>query len=299
MNISYKRTFLTCLVALAAGIFCMRAAASAAEKNIPNGKILRIGVVPEQNILEQKAKYGAVSRYLSKKLGMDVHISILEKYEDIYGAFSKKEIDAGFFGSFSYVKAHDALGVEVIARPVWKDGIASYTGYIFVRKDSSILSVPDMKGKRLALVSKETTAGYVFPVTYFKENGIEDIQKYFSKVYFAGSHDISAWSVYIGETDIGACKSRVFNALAAENPDFADKMVILSESLKFPSNSIAVSGEMDGETRTRIKDVLIGMNTEEEGRQALEGFGAIGFIATTDEDFAPLYDMIRISGISK
>lgn len=39
-----------------------------------------------------------------------------------------------------------------------------------------------MRGRRLVLV-KGTTAGYVFPLEYFFEHGVEDIDKFFEEVF--------------------------------------------------------------------------------------------------------------------
>jgi phosphonate transport system substrate-binding protein len=60
-----------------------------------------------------------------------------------------------------------------LARPVNNDGTSTYFGYIFVRKDSNIKETADMKGKTLALVERATTAGYVFPLAWFKLQGVK------------------------------------------------------------------------------------------------------------------------------
>ena len=54
-----------------------------------------------------------------------------------------------FFGSFTYTLARAKLGIEPLARPENKDGISTYYGLIFVRKDSGIKTAKDMEGKRL------------------------------------------------------------------------------------------------------------------------------------------------------
>jgi ABC-type phosphate/phosphonate transport system substrate-binding protein len=42
---------------------------------------------------------------------------------------------------------------------------------MFVRKDSNIRSVREIKGMRLALVDRSTMAGYLLPLAYFKKSG--------------------------------------------------------------------------------------------------------------------------------
>ena len=102
---------------------------------------------------------------------MTVRADIMPTYAKISEAFLEGRADAGFFGSFSYYLTHRKAGIEPIARPVWLDGSSTYSGYIFVRKDSGIKNVADMKGKSLALVDKATTAGYIFQRYFLRQHG--------------------------------------------------------------------------------------------------------------------------------
>ena len=160
---------------------------------------LVIALVPEKNVFEQKKRYHYITDYLSKKLGIIVRTEILPDYGAICSAFLEGKVDVGFFGSFSYGLVHARASVEPIARPVWLNGSSTYSGYLFVRKDSGINAVEHMKNKRLALVHKATTAGYIFALDYFKNSGITNLDEYFSQVLFCGSHDAAAWAVYSGE----------------------------------------------------------------------------------------------------
>ncbi len=98
-------------------------------------------------------------------------------------------MDGAFFGSFTYTLAHAKLGVEAIARPESFDGVSTYHGLIFARKGGHIKGVEDMKGKIFVFVDKATTAGYLLPLSYFKNHGIENYKTYFKETYFAGTHE--------------------------------------------------------------------------------------------------------------
>ncbi|OGP64659.1 MAG: hypothetical protein A3K22_00010 [Deltaproteobacteria bacterium RBG_16_42_7] len=256
-----------------------------------------IALIPEKNVFEQRKRYKYVTDYLSQELNLDVRAEVLSSYAEICDAFLERRVDAGFFGSFSYVLTQAKTQIEPIARPVWPDGSSNYSGYIFVRKDSGIKTVKDMKGKRLALVHKATTAGYIFQLAYLKKHGVKNMEEYFSKIYYAGSHDASAWAVYIGEADVGGGKNHIFNTLARENPDFKEQMVILAESPEVPENGLAVRQDLDPALKNRLKDLLLNLDKTEEGRLVLQQFGAIKFIETTDEDYASLYQMVKEVGI--
>jgi phosphonate transport system substrate-binding protein len=294
------RYFLTILIIFTvfSGAFsCARADEVTLERvaaDSINAEGLHIALEPEINVFEQRRRYSYITDYLSEKLGITVHVDIMSNYGQINDAFLKGSADIGFFGSFSYVLAHAQAEIEPIARPVYSaDNSSMHRSYIFVRKDSGIRTTEDMKGKTLALVDRVTTAGYIFPLFYFKNLGINDIRDHFAHVYFAGSHDVAAWAVYMGEADVGGCKSTIFNALAEEYPDFKEQMVTLIESVEVPSDCLAVRKDLQPALKLRLKELLLNLDKSEKGKSILKHFGATKFILTTDEDYQVLYKMLE------
>ncbi len=259
-------------------------------------RTLRLVLVPEKNVFEQRRRYQYITDYLSEKMDMNFTVEIMTSYGNISETFVDGEADAGFFGSFSYVLTHAKAGVEPIARPVWPGDNSTYRGYIFVRKDSRIESVKDMKDRNLVLVDKATTAGYIYQLFYFKYYGI-NIEEYFSSISFASSHDAAAWAVYTGEADIGGAKDTIYNSLTEEYPDFKDQMLVLAESPEVPSNGLGVRKDLNPAIKLRIKTLLLSLHKSPEGRKVLKDFGAIKFIETSDEDYKVLYNMVRQLGI--
>ncbi len=150
-----------------------------------------------------------------------------------------------------------------------------------------------MRGKSLALVDKATTAGYIFQLYYFKSLGIKNMEDYFSNIYFAGSHDAAAWSVYTKEADIGGSKNHIYHALGEEYPDFRDQMITLAESPLVPSNCLAVKNDLKTTLKVRLKGLFLNLHETDEGREVLRNFGAKKFIATTDNDYRLLHQMVN------
>ncbi len=259
---------------------------------------LLIGLIPEQNIFRQRARYEALGKYLSEKLGIAVNFTSLSRYGNIVERFTSEKMDAAFFGSFTYALAHSQLGVEVLARPVNLDGTSTYHGYIFVRKDSRIRSAADMKGKRFAFVEHATTAGYLFPLAFFKERGVPDPRRYLGESFFAGSHDAAVLAVLKGDADIGAAKNTIYDQLARENPRIDKELVILAASAVVPQNGLAVRKDLDPELKKALKQALLDMDRDGEGTETLQRFGARGFIETSDRDYDPVYTLTKQAGIN-
>ena len=49
--------------------------------------------------------------------------------------------------------------------------------------------------------------------------------------------------------------------------------------------------------KTKFKETLLNMDHDEEGREVLRGFGARRFIATTEEDYAVVFEFAAKIGL--
>ncbi len=258
---------------------------------------LLLGLVPEMNVFKQVARFEPLGKYLSEKLGREVEFTILSRYGNIVDRLRERKIDGAFLGSFTGALAISQLGDEPLARPVNPDGNSTYCGYIFVRRDSGIQTVEQMRGKNLALVEKATTAGYVFPVAYLKRYGVADLAAYFHEVVFVGSHDAAIMAVLEGDADVGAAKNSIFDRLSKENPRLKKELVILATSHPVPSNGLCVRPDLPTEVKQQIKTLLLNLHLGPEGGTVLEKLGALRFAETTKADYQPVFDMAREAGI--
>jgi phosphonate transport system substrate-binding protein len=271
-----------CLPLLAA---CSPQAPPAPAKK-PSEEKLLIGLIPEQNLFKQIERYEPLAEYLFRKTGVEVSLKILPRYGNIIENFRSSGLDGAFFGSFTYALARAKVGVEVLARPVALDNISTYHGLIFVRKDRGIRTARDMKGKRFAFVDKATTAGYLLPLDYFRNHGISDYNVYLKEAYFTGTHEDAVFDVLNRKADIGAAKNTVFQRLANADPRIMKELIVLERSPDVPENALALRKDIDVSLRNRLKESLLTMHLDPDGKRVLERFGALRFIETTDEDYA-------------
>ena len=261
-------------------------------------RTLVIGLIPERNIFRQFERYEPLADYLSRKTDAKVTMKILRRYGNIVDNFRSEGMDGAFFGSFTYALAHAKLGVEVLARPVAFDNTSTYHGLIFVRKDSGIRNVRGMKGKRFAYVDKATTAGYIFPHEYFREFGISNCREYLKECYFAGTHEDAVYDVLNGKADIGAAKNTVLYRLALGDPRIREELVVLARSLDVPENALALRRDFDESARSRLKEALLNMHLDPEGKRVLERFEARKFIETTDMDYNVVVNYVKAIGLN-
>lgn len=267
------------------------------KKEAKSNKTLTLGLIPEHNIFRQMERYNPLARYLSKQIGMDVEMKILSRYGNIIDNFTSNGLDGAFFGSFTYALAHAKLGVEVVARPEDQNGTSTYYGLIFIRRDSGYKNSRDLKGKRFAFVDKATTAGYLLPLDFFREQGIKDYRTFFSERYFTGSHEDAIYDVLNGKADIGAAKNTVYFRLAKEDTRIVSELALLARSPDVPENALALRKDLDASLKEKVKESLLAMDSDPEGSKVLRQLGAKRFIATTDEDYAPVFKYAEHVGL--
>ena len=259
----------------------------------PSVEKLLIGLIPEQNLFRQMERYEPLGEYIYRKTGTKITFKVLPRYGNIIDSFKSSGLDGAFFGSFTYTLAHAKVGVEVLARPVALDNTSTYYGMIFVRKDSGIRTVRDMKGKRFAFVDRATTAGYLLPLDYFHHHGISDYNQYLKEAYFTGTHEDAIEDVLNKKADIGAAKNTVYQRLANGDPRILKELVVLARSPDVPENAIALRKDIDEPVRNLLRESLLTMHMDPDGKQVLERFGALKFIETTNKDYNVVLDYVK------
>jgi phosphonate transport system substrate-binding protein len=266
----------------------------------PGGKLL-IGLIPEVNIFKQKARFKLLGEYLGRKTGVALQFTILSRYGNILERFEAERMDGAFFGSFTGALAIERLGAIPIARPVNPDGSSRYHGHLFVRKDSTIRAVADMRGKRMAFVDRATTAGYVFPLAWLRENGVAasdgTVAGFFSEIYFTGSHDAAIDAVLDRAADVGVAKHSVYDRVRKDNARVDAELLVLAESPSVPSNGLCVRKDMDPRLQETLRRALLELDRDPEGTRVLAQFGALRFIETTAADYQPVFELAAKAGI--
>ena len=290
------KAFISTCILLALATGCSRQEGTPPKKVTYETTVV-IGLIPEKQIFDQVDRYTPLAAYISRKTGILIKLNVLSRYGNIIDNFVSSGMDGAFFGSFTYTLAHAKLGVEVLARPENLEGRSTYHGLIFVKKDSGIKNAADMKGKRFAFVDKATTAGYLLPLDYFSRNGIKDYKSHLKEAYFAGTHEDAIYDVLNGKADIGTAKNTIYEHVAGTDSRIIKELMVLEKSPEVPENGLAVRQDLDASVKKRLKETLLTMHDDPEGRSVLKDFGARRFIETTDKDYEPVIRYVRTIGL--
>jgi len=254
-------------------------------------KPVKIGIMPTETVKALIEKYQPLMDYLSRKVGRPFEVHPLNSYGEVITELKSGEIDGGVLGSFTAHEAISTIGAVPLARPE-KGGVSSYRGYVIVRKDSGYKRIEDLKGKSFDFVSRGTSAGYVFPTALLREKKI-DPNAFFSRMTFAGRHEISLSKVLNKESDGAAIKDTVFEKLAKSDPRVSAELTVIHKSERFPDGTVLFRKDAPALLVKSVRQALLGIEKDPDGKAVLNSIGADRFIPTDKKDFAYLSKLVK------
>lgn len=246
---------------------------------------LLIGIEPEHNIFDQMERYRILADYLSNQLGVKVKLTIMSRYGEVIKRFKTLKLDGAFLSSYAATISIKELQLEPLVNPVNLQGESTSQGYIFVRKDSNIRSINDMRGRNIVFVDPATMEGYLFALAFFQQHGVKDFNQFFNRYYFSGSHASTIFAVLDGRADIGSAKSTVYQQLVNNDPSIGQELEILAQSPQIPEVTLCIRSEIPQEIREKLTSVLFQMDKTPEGKKVLKQFKALRFAKSRQEDF--------------
>lgn len=240
---------------------------------------LTIAVIPseEGSLIEQQ--FGPTIKYLTDKLGREVEWVAVTDYNAVIEALKYGHADIGRPSSSSYVLAKDeGVDMEVFAFAINKNtGKATYECYVIARADRGIT---DLNGKSVAFVDPGSTSGYLIPMVYFMEAGIEP-----GEIFFAGTHSAVIEAVKNGTVDIAATADKRLTTALKEGVVAEGELEILWVSDPVPGVPLVFLGDLDEKLKADIKAAFLEMPRDVVEAQ---GMNEIGYIEASDSDMDPI-----------
>ncbi|HWS15487.1 MAG TPA: phosphate/phosphite/phosphonate ABC transporter substrate-binding protein [Candidatus Methylomirabilis sp.] len=254
-------------------------------------KPVKIGIMPTDTVKALVEKYQPLMDYLTRKTGQTFEVHPLTSYDEIISHLKSGDIDGGVLGSFKAYEAISRIGAVPVGRPE-KGGVSSYRGYVTVRKDSGYKKIEDLKGKSFDFVSRGTSAGYIFPMAMLRKKKIEP-SAFFSQMTFAGKHEITLAKVLNKESDGAALKDTTFEKLAKSDPRVNAELAVIHTSESFPDGTILFRKETPASIVKAVRQTLLGLEKDPEGKPVLQNVGTDRFILTDKKDFTYLAKLMK------
>lgn len=269
------------------------------EKKDFTPKTLTVAFIPSQaaNKLEARAK--PMEKMLSKKLGIPVHVAMSIDYTTVVEAMKSRKVDVGFLPPDGYVLAHKQGAADVLLQALrfgvkqpggeaTKDLVNSYRAEIVVRKNSKIKSWKDLKGKKIAVQTPTSSAGYVYPVAELQEKGLNVLKD--CKLVTVTGHDQAVLDVLNGDTDAAFVFEDARNLVKGDVPDIMKRVVPIYFTKPIPNDTIAVRSDMSPKFKKKLAKAFIEIGESKEGKAMISSlYTHQGYVPVKDSDF----DVVR------
>lgn len=262
------------------------------SNGVPSTATLRIGIIPEREIFEQRRRYALLAGEIARRLDCSVQLVTENTYEGVLSDLETGRVDAAFAGSFIAVLAMDRCGAEVLCKPEMDGGVTTYRGVLLSRADGPVESIEDLEGASIAMV-RATTAADLFPFVELDRCGLLDSSRR-PAIRWVGTHDAAIQELAAGRVDAAAAKDSRVAAYEARAGAIALRR--LAESPEVPNNALIVRAGLDDGVKAKLKAVLLDMDEDPDGRRVLERFGAVRFVGCGASEYVAVLDMVRRIG---
>ena len=248
------------------------------EPTIASPRTLVLGEVSE-NVEKKITAYQPLADYLAAHLGQfgfaGAEVKIAPDQETMIQWLKDGTVDLFFASPYSAMIMNDQAGAQIFLRK-WKSGVSEYKSLIFVRKDSGIQSLADLRGHVIAFDEPFSTTAYMLPLAYMIEGGLKTVEvsspessvpaDQVGYVFALGQENVTDWLTN-GKVSAGAFSDQDLKDVPA---DFMDKVVVLVETEPLPRYLALARPSMDSAELEAIKALLVGLDQTPEGPEILK-----------------------------
>jgi len=261
-------------------------------------QLLRVTTIPEEAATEQLRKFGPISRYLERKMGMKVEFTPVNDYPAAVEALVNRQVDLVWFGGFTHVQAQIRSGGKIV--PIaQREEDTQFRSVFITQKDSGIRQLSDLKGKQVSFGSQSSTSGHLMPRSFLLQANIEP-ERDFKRVAFSGAHDATIASVVSGRVDAAALDITVWRRFVDDKKVDTSKVDVFYTTPPYFNYNWSVHADMPAALRERITQALLSLSPDNaEGKEILTLNRATRYIATQPENYRQLEAAGRSAGLIK
>jgi phosphonate transport system substrate-binding protein len=258
--------------------------------------VLRVTTIPEEAATEQIRKFGPLTKYLERTVGMKVDFVPVNDYPAAVEALVNKQVELVWFGGFTYVQAQIRSGGKII--PIaQREEDTSFRSVFITQTNSGIKRLTDLKGKQVSFGSQSSTSGHLMPRSFLLEAGI-DPDKDFKRVAYSGAHDATIAAVVSGRVDAAALDITVWRKFVSENKVDTTKVDVFYTTPPYFNYNWSVHADMPAPLREKITAALLNLNmNNSEGKEILTLNRATKYIPTKPENYKGLENAGRSAGL--
>lgn len=264
---------------------------------IAQDRVLRLAFIPQENPEKLLGDIEAVTAWLSAEIGIPVEGFVTIDHAAAVEALRNGDADISFMGALPFVLAQAEIGAVPLLSEVYRDA-ASYTGRIFVRRDSGIKTLADLRGRDIAFADPISESGYLYPLAEFERAGLiaspGEAEAFFGRLFFAGGYQQAMQAMAEGLVD-AAGASQYADLLLS--PGQQAEVTWIAESKAIPSHVVIARPELDADIQNRFVRTMLKLNEPENRSMLRYLYGPDGYVVSDPGAYDEVRDMARRYGL--
>ena len=258
---------------------------------------LHLVLTPSQKPTDLLVSGEAFGAALGKLVGVPIRVTVASDYAAVVEALRNRTADLAFVHPAGYVLANREAKAMIVAKDQWH-GNTSYTARIYVRKESGLKTLEDLRGKTIAFVDPSSTSGYVYPMVMLIEKGLvrnRDPKTFFKEFVFAGSHDAGLLALLNGHVDAFASFDQAREQYL-KDPAQREKLIWVAESAPIPEGGICARDGLDPALFAKVRAALLSMKGPAYEPLLKALYDIDGFEPAEDREYEPVRAAMDLLG---
>ena len=279
--------------------FLSLAAAALATPALAQGQSLKLAFIPQENPEKLLGDIEVITAWLSDEIGVPVEGFVTFDHAAAVEALRNGDADISFMGGLPFVLAEQEIGAVPLLSEVYR-GAPTYTGRIFVRKDSGIETLADLKDRDIAFADPISESGYMYPLAEFQNAGLiagpDKAEEFFSRVFFAGGYQQAMQAMAQGLVD-AAGASQYADLLLT--PEQQAEITWIAESPAIPSHVVIARPGLDADVTERFVTAMLKLNAPEHKAKLAYLYGPDGYVRAESAAYDGVREMAQAFGLTK
>jgi phosphate/phosphite/phosphonate ABC transporter binding protein len=248
--------------------------------------------------VEHRETAAALERFgaqLSHQTGEPVRVELVPTYAELRVALAAGKAQLAWVPPILLAETNDERMVPLVTAE--RDGSIEYCSVLFVRADSPLHTLADLRGSTVAWVDRYSAAGYLLPRMHLVAEGRRP-ERLFGRELFLTSHGNVVRAVFAGEADVGATYGGPPGSSDESRSGYAhvDPQVpvrILFRSSAVPADAVVCDARLSPATRLHVTAALLHLGTFAIGRRVTRLlFGADGFVTHDPQALSSLRTLV-------
>jgi len=259
---------------------------------------LHLVLTPSQKPTDLLATGEEFAKALTKLSGIPVRVTVASDYAAVIEALRNRTADLAFVHPVGYVLASREAKATIVVRNLWH-GKSSFTSRIYVRRESGLKTLEDLRGKTMAFIDPASSSGYTYPMVLLIQRGLvkdRDPKSFFREVLFAGAHDAGMRALLNGHVDALASFDMAREQYL-KDPAERERIIYIAETPEIPEAGIAARAGLDPATFAKVREALLQIRAPVYAEVLRRLYEIDGFAPADDRDYDPVRAAVELLGV--